>query len=71
MGPHTFNFEEAASLAALSGVAFRADGLTSAIQQGLALSSLSGFDKSAAYSFVAKHRGAAAKTATAVQRLLG
>jgi 3-deoxy-D-manno-octulosonic-acid transferase len=30
MGPHTFNFEEAARLAALSNVAFKADGLLSA-----------------------------------------
>lgn len=70
MGPHTLNFEEAAALAATSGVAFRVDGLTSAIQYGLELSGLNGFDKSAAYSFVAEHRGAAAKTAAAVQQLL-
>jgi 3-deoxy-D-manno-octulosonic-acid transferase len=70
MGSHTFNFEEAASLAALSGVAFRVDGLASAIQQSLALSNHNGFDKNAAYSFVAEHRGAAAKTAAAIQQLL-
>jgi 3-deoxy-D-manno-octulosonic-acid transferase len=70
MGPHTFNFEEAAALAALVSVAFRADGFTSAIQQGLALSSQGGFDTALAYSFVAEHRGAAAKTAAAVQKLL-
>lgn len=70
MGPHTFNFEEVAALAALSNVAFRVDGFTSAIQKGLALSSINGFDKSAAYSFVAEHRGAAVKTAAAIQKLL-
>lgn len=70
MGSYTFNFEEAASLAAMSGVAFRVDGFVSAIQQGLTLSSSNGFDKDAAYSFVADHRGAALKTATAVQKLL-
>jgi 3-deoxy-D-manno-octulosonic-acid transferase len=70
MGPHTFNFEEAASLAALSSVAFRVDGLASAIQQGLALSAPNGFNKNVAYRFVAEHSGAAAKTAAAIQRLL-
>ena len=70
MGPHTFNFEEAASLAALSSVAFRVNGLTNAIQKARALSAPDGFDKNAAYSFVAKHRGGAAKTAAAVQKLL-
>jgi 3-deoxy-D-manno-octulosonic-acid transferase len=70
MGPHTFNFEDAASLAALSGVAYRVEGFASAIQQALALSGANGFDKNVAYRFVAQHRGAATKTAAAVQRLL-
>lgn len=70
MGQHTFNFEEAAALAALSSVAFRVDSYASAIQQGLALCAPSGFDKKSAYNFVAEHRGAAARTAAAVQKLL-
>jgi 3-deoxy-D-manno-octulosonic-acid transferase len=70
MGPHTFNFEEAAALAAISRVAFRVDGLTSAIQQGLALGATGGFDKTTAYDFVAKHRGAATKTAQAIVSLI-
>jgi 3-deoxy-D-manno-octulosonic-acid transferase len=70
MGPHTYNFEEAASLAANAGVAFRADSLESAIVYALALCIPNGFDANAASDFVAKHRGAAAKTAEAIRALL-
>jgi 3-deoxy-D-manno-octulosonic-acid transferase len=76
MGEHTFNFEEAASLAATAGVAFRADGLASAITQALALcrphglDAAAGFDAAAAYRFVEAHRGSASKTATAMAALL-
>ena len=70
MGPHTFNFEEAAALAAISHVAFRVDSFTSAIQQALALGTTDGFDKATAYDFVAKHRGAATKTAQAIVSLI-
>jgi 3-deoxy-D-manno-octulosonic-acid transferase len=66
MGPHTFNFEEAAELAASSTVAFRVDGLHSGIQCGL---QQGGFDRSKASGFVAAHRGAATKTALALTSL--
>jgi 3-deoxy-D-manno-octulosonic-acid transferase len=67
MGPHTFNFEEAAELAATSNVAFRVDGLESAIQCGLQQGD---FDRAKASHFVAAHRGAALKTAQAVDSRL-
>ncbi len=70
MGPHTFNFEEAATLAAQAHVAFRVDTLETAIQRSLALCTPSGFEKNAASDFVSKHRGAALKTAAAIQKLL-
>ena len=70
MGPHTFNFEEAATLAAQDHVAFRADTLESAIECSLALCTPDSFARNAASDFVAKHRGAAVKTATAIQKLL-
>lgn len=60
MGPHMFNFEEAASLAAASNVAFKADNLVSGIHMALALGS---FDRDTAVQFVAAHQGAAAKLA--------
>jgi 3-deoxy-D-manno-octulosonic-acid transferase len=67
MGPHTFNFEEAAELAAASTVAFRVDGLESAIQCGLQLGS---FDRDIASNFVATNRGAAAITALRLTQLI-
>ena len=70
MGPHTFNFEEAATLAAQAHVAFRVDTLETAIQRSLALCTPSGFENNAASDFVSKHRGAALKTAAAIQKLL-
>ncbi len=70
MGPHTFNFDEAATLAEAASVAFRVETLESAIQRSLALCTVDGFERNAASDFVAKHRGAAIKTATAIQKLL-
>jgi 3-deoxy-D-manno-octulosonic-acid transferase len=67
MGPHTFNFEEAAALAAASNVAFRVDGLQSGIQCAL---QQGGFNKKLAQDFVAAHRGAAKKTAAAITSLV-
>jgi 3-deoxy-D-manno-octulosonic-acid transferase len=67
MGPHTFNFEEAASLAAASSVAFRVDGLASAVQCALQQAV---FERDKATRFVAAHRGAAAQTAAALASLL-
>jgi 3-deoxy-D-manno-octulosonic-acid transferase len=70
MGPHTFNFEDASSLAEEAGVAFRVASLEKAICCSLELCAANGFNKNEAYNFVAKHRGAAAKTAIAIQNLL-
>lgn len=70
MGPHTFNFEDASLLAEEASVAFRVESLEKAIGCSLTLCAPNGFNKNAAYSFVAKHRGAAAKTANAIQNLL-
>lgn len=70
MGPHTFNFEDASLFAEEARVAFRVESLERAIGRSLELCALNGFNKNAAYSFVAKHRGAAAKTAIAIQNLL-
>lgn len=69
MGPHTFNFDEAATLAAAASVAFRVETLESGIQRSLSLCAPDGFDRNAARDFVAAHRGAAAKTAAAIQTL--
>ncbi len=70
MGPHTFNFDEAATLAEEASVAFRVENLANAIQRSLALCTTDGFERRAASDFVAKHRGAAVKTAAAIQKLL-
>ncbi len=67
MGPHTFNFEEAASLAAASGVAFKVNDLESAVQCGL---HQGGFDRSRAADFVEAHQGAAVQTAQALDAIL-
>lgn len=66
MGPHTFNFSQAASLAALSGVAFRANALGSAVHKGLQLCQFQKFDRLLATRFVDQHRGAAQRTAQAI-----
>lgn len=70
MGPHTFNFDEAATLAAEAEVAFRFETLEAALQYSLVLSVPNGFDRKAANDFVAKNRGAAVKTATGIRKLL-
>ena len=67
MGPHTFNFEEAAALAAAAGVAFRVGTLASAVDCALQLYR---FDRLKASDFVSNHRGAALKTALAVDSRL-
>jgi 3-deoxy-D-manno-octulosonic-acid transferase len=70
MGPHTFNFDEAATLAAAEEVAFRVETLEAALQLSLVLGAPNGFERKVANDFVAKHRGAAVKTAAAIQKLL-
>ncbi len=72
MGPHTFNFEEAAQLAESAGAAQRVDGIAAAVSSAIALAldaAQRGHMAAAALSFAASHRGAAGKTAAAVMAL--
>lgn len=73
MGPHTFNFLEAAELAIQAGAARRADSLNRAVQQALALT-CDPVDhaamSAAALAFAQAHRGATQRTAEAVVALL-
>jgi 3-deoxy-D-manno-octulosonic-acid transferase len=69
MGPHTFNFTEAAELAEAEGAAFRASGMAAAVQTGLALmdNPLALADAvRAGLGFAAKNRGALAQTVEAL-----
>jgi 3-deoxy-D-manno-octulosonic-acid transferase len=73
MGPHTFNFEEAARLAAEAGAALRQDDLAQAVRSALALvtdPAHQGAMAQAASTFAQAHRGAADKTAAAVLALV-
>jgi 3-deoxy-D-manno-octulosonic-acid transferase len=73
MGPHTFNFAEAAQLAEEAGAAIRADGIAQAVTTALQLVR-SGPDENAhiqaCVSFSQAHRGAAERTAQALQPYL-
>lgn len=69
MGPHTFNFSEAAELAAAAGAALRVDGIEAGLAQALAL--LADGERLADASrrsreFAAEHRGAAQRMAAQV-----
>jgi 3-deoxy-D-manno-octulosonic-acid transferase len=69
MGPHTFNFAEAAELAEQAGAALRVEDLAQAVQtaQRLAADPAARQRASdASFAFAAAHRGAAARTATAI-----
>lgn len=73
MGPHTFNFEEAARLAQAAGAAVRTTDLAHALELALSLvtdTSRQAAMAQAATTFAQAHRGAADKTAAAVQGLL-
>lgn len=69
MGPHTFNFDEAATLALEAGAALRCDDMASAVTTALALvqdpARQQGMAR-AAGSFSRAHRGAAARTREAL-----
>ena len=71
MGPHTFNFAEAAYLALQAGAAVRVPDLPAGVACAAAL--INGADRSEwsvrASSFVAGHRGAAKRMANAIQQL--
>jgi 3-deoxy-D-manno-octulosonic-acid transferase len=73
MGPHTFNFSEAAQLAEAAGAALRVDGMEEGVRVAVELARDPVRRSAAARageSFAAAHRGAAAKTAQAVLALL-
>jgi 3-deoxy-D-manno-octulosonic-acid transferase len=69
MGPHTFNFAEAAASAQAAGAALRVADMAAAWQQALALlGSPAQLQRAAAAArgFAASHGGAAARTAKAL-----
>ncbi|MDT8998759.1 3-deoxy-D-manno-octulosonic acid transferase [Paucibacter sp. APW11] len=73
MGPHTFNFADAAALAAAAGAAERADDLAGALQRAqVLLADPAGLQQRAeqARRFAACHRGAAAAMAAEILALL-
>jgi 3-deoxy-D-manno-octulosonic-acid transferase len=71
MGPHTFNFAQAAEQALQSGAALRCASLAAAVQQAVALCSSTQRERMAtsARAFADRHRGTAARTAAALQGL--
>jgi 3-deoxy-D-manno-octulosonic-acid transferase len=73
MGPHTFNFAQAAELAAQAGAAFTQPDMPHAVTKALALLQ-SGPElqkaQAAARALGLEHGGAAKRTALAVQHLL-
>jgi 3-deoxy-D-manno-octulosonic-acid transferase len=73
MGPHTFNFAEAAQLAQEAGAALRVGSMEEGVRTALALSgdtSRRATAVQAARTFAAAHQGAAARTADAVLALV-
>lgn len=72
MGPHTFNFAEAAELALAAGAARRVPTLDEGVQAALAWLAEPGRadDAERARAFAAAHRGAAARMADAIGALL-
>jgi 3-deoxy-D-manno-octulosonic-acid transferase len=73
MGPHTFNFAEAAALAEAEGAALRVAGIAEAVQAGLALvgdSAALGNAVAAGLAFAARNRGATDLTVAALRRYL-
>jgi 3-deoxy-D-manno-octulosonic-acid transferase len=73
MGPHTFNFAEAADLAEAAGAALRVQAMDAAVRAASELAADAPRLQaavSACTAFAAAHRGAAQKTADAVLALL-
>jgi 3-deoxy-D-manno-octulosonic-acid transferase len=71
MGPHTFNFMQAAELALEAGAALRVAHIEEAVQRALALvaDGQSGRMSEQALAFAAQHRGAAQRMAAQIMRL--
>ena len=70
MGPHTFNFAEAAALAEAEGAALRVADIGEAVRTGFALATSAAASVSAAKSglaFAARNQGATAKTVAALR----
>ena len=72
MGPHTFNFAEAAELALAAGAAFRVGDMDAGVREGLGLLVAPGLAGVAqrALAFAAQHRGAAERMAGQVGMLI-
>ncbi|MDZ7937085.1 MAG: 3-deoxy-D-manno-octulosonic acid transferase [Rhodoferax sp.] len=73
MGPHVFNFEEAAALSVAAGAAFACANLPQAVHQAIELMSQPeglAASRAAALTMGGAHRGAALRTAQAVAALL-
>ena len=72
MGPHTYNFAEVAELAIQAGAAQRVVDIVAGVHQAVLLSAAMDRDQwcQRALVFAAAHRGAAARTATAVLALM-
>jgi 3-deoxy-D-manno-octulosonic-acid transferase len=70
MGPHTFNFAEAAELAQQAGAAFRVETMDEGVQRAMAIAKDHRDVSEACFAFAAAHRGAAKKTADAVLQLV-
>jgi 3-deoxy-D-manno-octulosonic-acid transferase len=74
MGPHTFNFLEAAVLAESAGAALRVTSMAEAVQSARRLvtdPAAQAAMSDTALRFSGAHRGAVGKTVTAVLALLG
>ena len=73
LGPHTFNFAEAAQQAISVGAACRVDDMAQAVSRAQALladpPALAAM-REAAVAFAAAHRGAAARTVSALTALI-
>jgi len=73
MGPHTFNFAEAAALAEAEGAALRVGGMAEGVRAGLALANdppALAKAVAAGLAFAAQHRGATNRTVEALQEYL-
>ena len=70
MGPHTFNFADAAELSMAAGAAFRAADIDAAVARAVALLGSAERERAAqkAVAFAAEHRGAAARMAELILR---
>jgi 3-deoxy-D-manno-octulosonic-acid transferase len=73
MGPHTFNFADAADRALAAGAAVRVSSMTEGVRHAVAMAGSDELQRrsQAALAFAAAHRGAAERIATQLAALLG